>query len=500
MVLNITGQDFAYELEKLSASFFPEEHIYVIINGKTKDGTDAEIRNDTHNVSVVTSDNKVTVSYNNEIKMEETGDFNNLSLAESSDSLELHAACLLYKVLCKATGLDLGWGILTGIRPSKLLIRMMNEKGEEEGIDYFKNCFLVSDKKTTLAKNVASAEEEIMRTSKPDSFSLYISIPFCPTRCSYCSFVSSAVNKDSAKKIIEPYFENPITEIKYTADIAKKSGIKMLSAYVGGGTPSTLSAEQISRLLTTVRDNFDMTDCSEFTFEAGRPDTITEDKLRALIDGGIDRISINPQTMSDEVLTAVGRNHTSDDVIDIYNLARKVGFKNINMDLIAGLPGDNYDGFKESLSKVISLDPECITVHSLAYKRSSDLSYEDGLFSATRNTSLMIDYANDALYESGYFPYYMYRQAKSVGNLENVGWCKPGFESKYNIYMMEECHTILSCGAGAVTKLRDPYGTSIERIFNFKYPFEYNDRFSEQLERKKAVLDFYGRFKLSQGD
>lgn len=500
MVLNLIGQDFAYELEKLSASFFPEEHIYVSINGKTKDGSEALIKDDKHSITVTTSDTKVTVTYNDEIEMEDTGNFNNMSLAESSDSLELHAARLLYKVLCKVTGLDLGWGILTGIRPSKLLIRLMDEKGTEEGIDYFKNCFLVSDKKTTLARNVASAEKDIMSTSKPNSFSLYISIPFCPSRCSYCSFVSSAVNKDSAKKIIEPYFENLLEEIKYTAELANKSGILMLSAYVGGGTPSTLSAEQIDRLLRTVRENFDMSSLSEFTFEAGRPDTITEEKLKACIDGGVDRISINPQTMSDEVLSAVGRNHSSSDVINIYKLARSLGFKNINMDLIAGLPLDTYEGFTSSLNKVISLDPECITVHSLAYKRSSDLSYEDGLFSATRNTSKMIDYANDTLYENGYFPYYMYRQAKSVGNLENVGWCRPGFESKYNIYMMEECHTILSCGAGAVTKLRDPYGTAIERIFNFKYPFEYNDRFSEQITRKKAVLDFYGRFKLSQGD
>ncbi len=489
MVLKIEGFDFAYDLEKLTASFFPEEHIYVLVNGLTKDGSAPKARSDTRTVKVFTSFDKISISYNGETKYEEN--------ALPNEDIKLHAARLLYKFLSEITGLDLGWGILVGIRPSKLLIKLINEKGEDEGIAHFKSCYLVSDKKAALARKVASAEEEIMATSRPDSFSLYISIPFCPTRCSYCSFVSSAVNKDSVKKILDPYFENLIKEIEYTADIAKKSGIKMLSAYVGGGTPSTLSAEQIERLLRTVRDNFDMSACTEFTFEAGRPDTITEDKLKACIDGGVDRISINPQTMSDEVLKAVGRDHTSADVIDVYNLARGVGFKNINMDLIAGLPGDDFDGFKESLDKVIALNPECITVHSLAYKRSSDLSYEDGLFSATRNTAKMIDYANDKLYEAGYFPYYMYRQAKSVGNLENVGWCKEGFESKYNIYMMEECHSILSCGAGAVTKIRDPYGDKIDRIFNFKYPFEYNDRFEEQLERKKAVLDFYGDIKLS---
>ena len=496
MVLNIVGRDYAYELEKLSSAFFPEEHIYVIINGKLKDGSEPDsevIDNDKTFITVDSSDINCISVTSGDISLSDSGQFNLESLASSKDSLELHCAELLYKLLCKITGLDLGWGILTGIRPSKLLIRLMNEKGREEGIEYFRDAFLVSEKKTELALSVADAEREIMESSTDDAFSLYVSIPFCPTRCSYCSFVSSAVSKTSAKKIIEPYFDNLIREIEYTADIADKTNLKMLSAYIGGGTPSTLSSEQITVLLDTINSRFDMSRCSEFTFEAGRPDTITRDKLEAILRGGVDRISINPQTMSDEVLSAVGRMHTAADVIDIYDTARNVGFTNINMDLIAGLPGDTLEGFCNSLDRVIELGPECITIHALAYKRSSDLSYEDGLFSATRNTSHMIDYANETLYKYGYKPYYMYRQAKSVGNLENVGWCKDGYLSKYNIYMMEECHTILSCGAGAVTKLRDPKSGNIDRIFNFKYPYEYNDRFIEQIERKKAVLDFYGR-------
>ena len=516
MVLVVRNNPYAYELEKLTSSFFPEEHVIVVIDGKFKDGSEPVLDGESKSVVVeliTTSDDIVTaqVSYfeddvvisslNEKLPIFTDGlDNRSISLADSSDSIELHCAQLLYKVLSEVTGLDLGWGLLTGIRPSKLLIRLMDEKGEEEGIEYFKNCFLVSPKKAKLARNVASAEESVIATSKPDSFSLYISIPFCPTRCSYCSFVSSAVNTTSAKKIIEPYFENLCREIEYTGELASKSGIKMLSAYVGGGTPSTLSAAQIERLLKLVNTSFDLSTCGEFTFEAGRPDTITEDKLCAIRDGGIDRISINPQTMNDGVLNAVGRRHSAQDVIDVYNAARRLGFTNINMDLIAGLPTDTLDGFKYSLNKLIEMNPESITVHALAFKRSSDLNYTDGLFSTTRDTASMIDFANDTLYQNGYIPYYMYRQAKSVGNLENVGWCKDGYLSKYNIYMMEECHTILACGAGAVTKLKDPYGPNIERIFNFKYPFEYNDRFDEQILRKNRVLDFYGRSSLPKGD
>ena len=231
----------------------------------------------------------------------------------------------------------------------------------------------------------------------------------------------------------------------------------------------------------------------EITFEAGRADTITKEKLEILKKYGISRISINPQTMSDDVLKAVGRNHSVQQVYDAYSAARDIGFRNINMDLIAGLPSDTPSGFEDSVKKLVDLSPESITVHTLSYKRSSDLSFDGGMFAHTKDTALMVDTASKILYDNGYVPYYMYRQTKSVGNLENVGWCKPGFESLYNIYMMEECHTILACGAGAVTKLKDPYGPELERVFNFKYPYEYNDRFEELLARKEALTEFYAR-------
>ena len=497
MVLVIINNKFHYEMEKLTMAFFPETKVNVRKTASLSETEYEELKKAETEVLTVEllrdPTDRIKVTYTDaekDLYIEESATEQDIDV---NGDLELLAARVLYSVLSKATGIEPSWGVLTGIRPSKLMHKFMMELGDDGARDYFENKFLVSKTKTRLAMNVAKTENEIMAKSRPESFSLYISIPFCPGRCSYCSFVSSAVNTPSAKKIIPVYFENLLTEVKRSAEIADEAGIKMMSGYVGGGTPSTLSAEQIDRLLKTVKSSFDMSDCTEFTFEAGRPDTITKEKLIAIMENGIDRISINPQTMSDSVLREVGRKHTSQQIYDAYHDARELGFKNINMDLIAGLPTDTVEGFEDSIRKVIDLSPECITVHTLAYKRSSDLKLEGGLFSHGKNTAIMVDTANRLLYENGYIPYYMYRQARSVGNLENVGWCKPGYESTYNIFMMEECHSILACGAGAVTKLKDPDGPEIERVFNFKYPYEYNNRFDELLARKESVTDFYRR-------
>ncbi len=502
MVLNVIDNPFHYELQKLCGAFFPDKPIRVY-EGIIEDTSEFEgeeiitaqlISSGSGKAEMIT----IRITYKEFESVETVPRFFNdvdclsLSLAESQESIELHTAQLLYKTLSEALNKKLSWGILTGIRPSKLLIRLMEDKGEKEGIEYFNNCFYVDPKKTELAASVARAEKEIISSSSPDAFSLYISIPFCPTRCSYCSFVSSSVGKDSAKQIIPVYLENLLKEIEFTSRLVKQAGIRIFSAYIGGGTPSTLSAEEIDLLLGTINKSFDMSSCKEFTFEAGRPDTITDEKLKAILGNGIDRISINPQTMSDKLLKDIGRCHTAKDIITAFEAARKIGFKNINMDLIAGLPNDNLEGFRATIDEILKLDPESITVHTLAYKRSSDLDYREGLFNDGVRAEAMVELSNDSLIHNGYIPYYMYRQAKSVGNLENVGFSKPGYESFYNVFMMEECHSIMACGAGAVTKLKDPHGNEIKRIFNFKYPYEYNSRFDELLERKKAVLDFYG--------
>ena len=388
------------------------------------------------------------------------------------------------------------WGILTGVRPSKLMMRHIESDGEAAAEEYFKNVLLVSPEKTRLAKEVALSEKKIVSLSKKDSASLYISIPFCPTRCSYCSFVSHSIASQSAKKLIPEYVEKLCEEIRLTAKKANECGLKILSVYWGGGTPTTLSPEELKTVLSEIQNSFDLSSCLEYTVEAGRPDTVTKEKLDVLKQFGVTRVSINPQTFNDGVLKAVKRNHTAKDTVEKLKLARSAGFDFINTDLIAGLPTDTEESFKNSVLEAIKLSPENITVHTLALKRSSGIVSEGKSAEAFGgDIGNMIKIAENELYKAGYTPYYMYRQSKSLGNLENVGWCKKGAECLYNVFMMEECHTILSVGAGAVTKLVANGGEYIERIFNYKYPFEYISRFRELCRRKERISEFVAEYK-----
>ena len=287
-------------------------------------------------------------------------------------------------------------------------------------------------------------------------------------------------------------------ELEETAKIAKKCSLKLETIYIGGGTPTSLNAEQIEKIMKTVSENFSLENLREYTVEAGRPDTITRDKLLAIKNGGATRISINPQTMNDAVLKNIGRNHTSTQTVEAFMLARECGFNNINMDLIAGLQGDTIESFDSTLTKVLSLDPESVTVHSLSIKRAATLNSNNNLTVTEegKTASQMVCSAKEKLSKNQIFPYYMYRQSKTVGNLENVGYAKHGFEGLYNVYIMDETHSILACGASAVTKLREPKGTFIDRIFNFKYPYEYISRFDEILERKKSICEFFDNLSL----
>ncbi|MBO7218115.1 MAG: coproporphyrinogen dehydrogenase HemZ [Clostridia bacterium] len=406
-------------------------------------------------------------------------------------SAELALATCLYECFCRLTGYKPSWGLLTGVRPVKLYHKLCDSLGEEKAKEYFKNTLFVSDSKIRLAEETMAPEYEIISRSEDDSFSLYISIPFCPTRCAYCSFVSHSVDK--AKNLIEPYVELLLKEIAETGKIAKELGLSLKTVYIGGGTPVALSALQLGRVMTAVAENFDLSGVSEYTVEAGRPDAITEDKLKAIKSGGATRISINPQTMNDSVLREIGRNHTAEETVKAFRLARECGFDNINMDLIAGLPSDTVQSFKETVEKIVSLSPESVTVHSLSLKRASNLSTDGKLpeNSAGEEAAMMVDYARQRLTEEEIYPYYLYRQSKTVGNLENVGYSKRGYEGLYNVYIMDETHTILACGASGVTKLREPNSTRIERIYNYKYPYEYIDRFSEMLSRKEGIKEFY---------
>ncbi|MCH5298374.1 MAG: coproporphyrinogen dehydrogenase HemZ [Ruminococcus sp.] len=476
MNLYINNHSFHYELENLTRLFFPNEKINVIKNSEAYELP------------------YICTKISDKLEVDVTiGDFVRSSGANLSDDVENERMLceLLYKILCEFTGVTPPWGMITGVRPVKLYRRLLETNGEKNADNYFTDKLFVSPEKLNLAKKTEVVEKQIIDLSTDDSFSLYISIPFCPSRCYYCSFVQSSTAR--SKHLIDPYVDLLCKEIEHTAKIASDLGLKLSTVYMGGGTPTTLSAEQLDRVLSTVNNSFDVSKLREFTVEAGRPDTITEDKLISLKENKVGRISINPQTLNDSVLEQIGRRHTAQQTIDAYNLARKVGFDSINMDLIAGLPTDTVESFISTLDRICELNPECVTIHTLSLKRSSTLT-QDGS-SINRDdagcAAKMLDYAGSKLLSEEYIPYYLYRQSRMVGNLENTGWSKKGFESLYNIYVMDETHTILGCGAGAVTKLKKPRDTYLKRIFNFKYPYEYIDRYEEQLERKNEIYTFY---------
>lgn len=479
MNLYVKNHNFHFELENLTRLFFPNEKITVI-----RDFSEPQPPYIYTEVS-----DKIIISVN-------IGSFNKSETAVkklTDDDNELVSAQLLYKLLCDFTGLTQPWGILTGVRPVKLLRRLAEESSEEQAVKKFEKDFFVSNEKIALSRETEHNERKILELSKPESFSLYVGIPFCPSRCSYCSFVMASIER--AEKLIEPYTKLLCEEIKQTAEIANKLGLRLETVYFGGGTPTTLSAEQLDTVLRTVNNSFDMSTCREFTVEAGRPDTIDIAKLFALKENKVDRISINPQTVNDEVLKTIGRKHTAQQFFDAFELARKCGFDNINTDLIAGLPTDTPESFKNSLDSIVRLNAECITVHTLCMKRASRLTTEGVTLDLqqARDAREMLAYTQNILGQNEYIPYYMYRQSRMVGNLENVGWSKRGFESLYNVYVMDETHTILACGSGGVTKLKRNNPDYLERIFNFKYPYEYIDRFDELIQRKSGIMQFYGQ-------
>lgn len=487
MNLYCISHNYLYETEKLLFLFFPLEK-NTVLREFTEDSGNYFYTEIINNDETVTF--KSTFSYNGETVSDEK-----TIKSENVTDEEYELLSLAYPLLKKLCGFAPEWGMLTGVRPSKLIMNKMLETDEETAKDYFINHFFASPEKTELALSVAKAEIEIIKEIDEKSFSLYVSIPFCPTRCSYCSFVSHSIGTDSAKKLMPEYVNKLCDEIVFTGEKAKENGLKLTSVYWGGGTPTTLSAEDLDRVLTVIEDNFDLSNCTEYTVEAGRPDTITEEKLNVLKKHNVGRISINPQTFSNSVLDAIGRKHSAELTIDKYKLAREIGFDCINMDLIAGLPTDTFESFKNSVDKAISLGAENITVHTLALKRSSTIVTQNESDCVTeKDVSKMLDYAKKALVENGYHPYYMYRQSKALGNFENVGWCKERKECKYNVLMMEEYEHILSVGAGSVTKLLSPGIEKIERIFNYKFPFEYISRFSELLEKKERISTFFKEY------
>lgn len=484
MKLCLINHTFRYELEKLIRIFLPFEKIEFFDTYEISENTALTILSEEEKKAVA----KLYIGdklYEREMEIEEGEDY--------QKECELKLALALFECFVEATDYLPGWGILTGVRPAKLYSRLRKTMGDKAD-KYFKETLRVSEKKLSLCKEAVLGEDKIISLSKGDSFSLYISIPFCPTRCSYCSFVSHSVTH--AKKLIPQYVELLCEELKITAEIAKSLKLTLQTVYIGGGTPTAIEASQLKMIMETVKKHFDLSKLLEYTVEAGRPDTITAEKLSVIKQYGATRISINPQTMNNSVLESIGRKHTAEETVNAFNLARKIGFSNINMDLIAGLPTDTYESFNETLCKVLELEPESVTVHSLSLKRSSFMNIEGDLpeTMAGKIASDMVDLARDRLSNEGIVPYYMYRQSKTVGNLENVGYAKKGFECLYNVYIMDETHSIFACGASAVTKLREVNGNYIERIFNFKYPYEYINRFDELIARKEGIARFYGEY------
>ncbi len=392
-----------------------------------------------------------------------------------------------YKCAYDIKKIKLPWGVMCGVRPAKN-ISTFTEKGmnKEEIFDMFYELYEADEKKLELAYEVSENEREIIKNTPKDSVSIYIGIPFCPTRCLYCSFVSTDIRVSG--KYVNEFVEKLLIEIEKTAAILNKSKKKLDSIYIGGGTPTTLDEENLEKLLSKINTSFNIDNINEYTVEAGRVDTINRNKLEILKNYGVKRISINPQTMNNKTLLKINRNHTEEDIIKVFKMAKEMKFSCINADLIAGLPDENSEDFKYSLDNLIKLDPQNITIHTMCIKRASALNFANINLTTANTVADMVNYGYEKLKENDYIPYYMYRQKYMIGNLENVGYSKEGYFSPYNVNIMEENQTIIALGGGGSSKIVKK-DSSIERIFNFKDPVEYIRRFDEILKRKEDIFN-----------
>ena len=379
------------------------------------------------------------------------------------------------------------WGALSGVRPTKLTTRHLLEGGTPESADrLMRDTFFVSPERRALCVRASLATVQAAALLEPEDVSVYIGIPFCPTRCAYCSFVSQTAG--SAGQLLAPYLRCLLREVETVGEALKQAGRRVRTLYIGGGTPTVLSTPQIKLLMETVNRHFDRSRLIEYTVEGGRPDTLDPEKLKTIRDLGANRVSINPQTMNDAVLRGVGRCHTAAQVEQSFAQAVEAGFRSINMDLIAGLPGDDPDSFRDSLERVLALDPSNVTVHTLALKKGADLFEKRGGLPTQAQVEQMAKTANETLSARGYQPYYLYRQKYMSGSLENVGWARDGDICLYNVYLMEELHSILALGGGAVSK-RMLSETKLERQCNPKYPKEYVERIEEVLRAKRELIE-----------
>ena len=476
MILKINGNINKYYVQTLCMVFFPG----ATFGESEQPGIDVpEVTVDVYNDSEQTN---VTAYVS--IKL-------NDKLCEATESVSLseeinfatHEAIAVGRAVFAAGKELLGhtppWGILTGVRPAKVANSILRSgKGILKTKKVLRDEYFLNPQKAALAVSVANAEYKMMKKTPKNTCSLYISIPFCPSRCAYCSFVSYTTKR--LLSMVEDYLNALLLDIDDTMDTINKLGLRVSTVYIGGGTPTTLTAEQLERLLTKINQRVDVDNLLEFTLEAGRPDTITREKLLVAKKYGVTRVSVNPQTLNDDILKEIGRRHTVEDFFRAYELAKEIGFRDINVDLIAGLPGDDFKNFSETVDKIIELAPTNITVHTFCVKKASDaLRNNSSVYSLSGgDAAKSVSYSQLKTKFAGYKPYYMYRQKNTVGNLENVGFSLEGHEGIYNVYMMEEFQTIFAVGAGAVTKLvkfKDGINSEaiIMRLFRPKYPYEY---------------------------
>ena len=469
MNLTLIGHEDRYAVEQLQMALFPENPegsaVSALFRGKTWLTATAKI-----------TLNGKTVSAARRLKAgEETVRLRRRILQQS-----------YYLAAIQLLDRKPAWGALAGVRPTKITTKHLLEGGTPASADrLMRDVYYVTPERRQLAVDCSESTVKAVSLMDKDDLSVYVGIPFCPTRCSYCSFVSRTVGKKT--ELLDKYLAALEREIQVTARLMKESGKHLLTLYIGGGTPSILSTPQMIHLLDTLRESFDFSRCIEFTVEGGRPDTLDLEKLRAIREHGADRMSINPQTMEDSVLRACGRPHTGADVIRAYRQAEEAGFSAINMDLIAGLPTDDFDGFRRSLDAVAALNPANITVHTLALKKGADLFEKREGLSTAEEVSRMVDYSNATLRSLSYKPYYLYRQKYMSGSFENVGWSREGLDCLYNIYMMEELHTIVSLGGGGMNKVNLPDGT-LQRFHNPKFPEQYIEMIDSVCRQKEELF------------
>ena len=496
--------DYEYDVHSLVKAFYPAEELVFAREeteasdgkeempasesecvGKEVDEANKTQANDDWNVLLEpVSDTLVLKCRFGEITTEDVISF----IGEKSEVKNRFKFCF-YQALSKITGKKLPWGNLTGIRPTKLAMMMLEqEKSDDEIKDFLQGTHLVSDEKCELGIGIAKREKAILdRLDCKRGYSLYIGIPFCPTTCLYCSFTSNPIFK--WKNRTQEYIDAMKKEIGFWSETYKDRPLNTI--YIGGGTPTSLSAEQLEDLITYVKGKFDLSNLLEFTVEAGRPDSITRDKLEVLYKLGITRISVNPQTMNQETLDLIGRCHTIEQTREAFALAREVGFDNINMDIILGLPGEDADMVAKTLEEIKAMNPDSLTAHSLAIKRASKLGewIEKNGREALNDTSDMMELTLACAKALDMEPYYLYRQKNMAGNLENVGFAKEGKDGIYNVLIMEEKQTIVAVGAGSITKLVLP-DNRIERSDNVKDVEQYLARIDEMVERRKKLLEF----------